>query len=563
MRIQQDGVFPFANEFNAVVSAFAGLSVQSGCGITPQGGNMTLVAASGVVELSGAIVSYAGGTITLSAASAFKRYDLVIINSAGALAKVDGSVAQKAPDLPTGAVLLAIVAVPAGASSIVSGNIYDARVLTQGASLVGDYIATAPNIGTVALGLQIAADSVDVSGASIATVAGSSLGIPTLTATGAKTVTTASTLRIVGAPVAGTNVTITTALALEVVAGNAKFGGNVGIGGPPGTLLDIIGGVFRVRNTDTQAALLTITPVAGTNNVRVTTNYTTGNGNLTFGAGGINDQVILTNGGGFGIGVPPLYPLHASGAGVIDFSAMPTVAGFFSTDSQAADKGAGIELGGVYQTTSQTVFAYIGGLKENSTSGNTAGYFKVATRTAAGTLLEALRIDSLQNAFIIGPLLSMTGAAGGALSGGVASARAVFRATSGGNEAMELQGEANFPTLRLTRANTTYAAPSNLANADVVGQVTFDGRVNAGYLDLAYIRSYYTGSGTTQLANLRFYVSQSGNPTEALRLGDAPTSGQTVAYLQYHNGTALTLQQVTVGATDSGGAGFKLLRVPN
>jgi hypothetical protein len=46
-------------------------------------------------------------------------------------------------------------------------------------------------------------------------------------------------------------------------------------------------------------------------------------------------------------------------------------------------------------------------------------------------------------------------------------------------------------------------------------------------------------------------------------LGAAPTSGQTGLLVGYHNGTAVTAQQVTVGAADSGGAGFKLLRVPN
>ena len=43
----------------------------------------------------------------------------------------------------------------------------------------------------------------------------------------------------------------------------------------------------------------------------------------------------------------------------------------------------------------------------------------------------------------------------------------------------------------------------------------------------------------------------------------APTSGQTVLTLAYHNGTAVAYQNVTLGAADSGGVGFKSLRVPN
>lgn len=51
---------------------------------------------------------------------------------------------------------------------------------------------------------------------------------------------------------------------------------------------------------------------------------------------------------------------------------------------------------------------------------------------------------------------------------------------------------------------------------------------------------------------------------EQLRLiRGAPTSGQTAAFLTYHNGTSVVFQQVTLGAADSGGTGFKTLRVPN
>lgn len=59
------------------------------------------------------------------------------------------------------------------------------------------------------------------------------LGIaaPTLTASSSTTFTTASTLRIGGAPTASTNVTIGTPYALEVAAGNSYFGGTVTAGG--------------------------------------------------------------------------------------------------------------------------------------------------------------------------------------------------------------------------------------------------------------------------------------------------------------------------------------------
>ncbi|MEA9357881.1 tail fiber domain-containing protein [Bacteriovorax sp. PP10] len=71
----------------------------------------------------------------------------------------------------------------------------------------------------------------DTSGSgTIATRAVSSIGIPTLASSSATTLTTASNLYIAGAPAAGTNTTITKALALQVAAGDTSFAGNVGIG---------------------------------------------------------------------------------------------------------------------------------------------------------------------------------------------------------------------------------------------------------------------------------------------------------------------------------------------
>ena len=44
---------------------------------------------------------------------------------------------------------------------------------------------------------------------------------------------------------------------------------------------------------------------------------------------------------------------------------------------------------------------------------------------------------------------------------------------------------------------------------------------------------------------------------------DAPTSGKTTMYVRYHNGTSEFEGNVTVGSVDSGGTGFRLLRVVN
>lgn len=51
---------------------------------------------------------------------------------------------------------------------------------------------------------------------------------------------------------------------------------------------------------------------------------------------------------------------------------------------------------------------------------------------------------------------------------------------------------------------------------------------------------------------------------EVLRLErGAPASGNSNLMLCYHNGTSVTFQRVSLGASDSGGTGYKALRVPN
>ncbi len=85
---------------------------------------------------------------------------------------------------------------------------------------------------------------------------------------------------------------------------------------------------------------------------------------------------------------------------------------------------------------------------------------------------------------------------------------------------LETQFTGANPELRLQATRTTNA---NLANADVVGDLSFYGRRNATTSELSRIRSIYTGNGTTQSADLVFYTAQAGAPAEVLRIN---SSGQ-------------------------------------
>ncbi len=88
-----------------------------------------------------------------------------------------------------------------------------------------------------------------VSNGTVTNTSVNSFGIPTLASTNAVTYTNASTLYIAGAPLAGTNTTITNPWALNVASGNAYFGGRVGIGTTAPTVLLSVGGSSVLTGT--------------------------------------------------------------------------------------------------------------------------------------------------------------------------------------------------------------------------------------------------------------------------------------------------------------------------
>jgi len=100
--------------------------------------------------------------------------------------------------------------------------------------------------------------------------------------------------------------------------------------------------------------------------------------------------------GNVGIGqTSPSTKLEIKGAMYVAASNFKGVLAVNSTDSQAAGNGAGITLGGVYNSSgSITAFAQIAGIKENSTSNNNAGALAMYYRPDGDTLREAMRIDS-------------------------------------------------------------------------------------------------------------------------------------------------------------------------
>jgi len=117
--------------------------------------------------------------------------------------------------------------------------------------------------------------------------------------------------------------------------------------------------------------------------------YKTGSTTLDNGS----EKMRLTNDGKLGLGTTS----PSAGADIRSAHTGTNLYGqafLASTDSQAANKGGVLSLGGSYTGTTPTFFGAIGGFKEDSTDGNYGGYLTFATRINGGTNTERLRITS-------------------------------------------------------------------------------------------------------------------------------------------------------------------------
>lgn len=153
--------------------------------------------------------------------------------------------------------------------------------------------------------------------------------------------------------------------------------------------------------------------------------------------------------------------------------------------------------------------------------------------------LDALRVDAdnWNNAFLVqelsgSPLVS------------------VFSNSRVSNEIFRVAGgNAMFSNNITCSGATSVGSAINIADGDFIQIGTtavFGGSAGTAYIDMG-------GSGTIDLRN--------GSDTVVGQFDDSATAGDT-KFLVYDVDGA-TLSRVSVGADDSGGAGFKLLRIPN
>lgn len=105
-------------------------------------------------------------------------------------------------------------------------------------------------------------------------------------------------------------------------------------------------------------------------------------------------------------------------------------------------------------------------------------------------------------------------------------------------------------------------AASAVQSGDVLGSVRYVGYDGTNYVDSALIRAEVVGTVSAGVVNgkLGFRIANGGTLATRAEISE-PAAGETALWL--YDADNATLERVTVGAADSGGAGFKVLRIPN
>jgi hypothetical protein len=170
MRTFEDDDPLFAPMLNALFAAFRGTAVMSGCAPSATGANRTISVAEGSVQINGEIIAVSAGSVSLYTGGETDRYDLVSVTDTGGLTVTRGTVERKCPVQPADTCLIAIVFVPAGATVIATGNVYDARLLASqvvAAALMCSGAVTANAVGGASPELTVSSNFVDVPGTTL------------------------------------------------------------------------------------------------------------------------------------------------------------------------------------------------------------------------------------------------------------------------------------------------------------------------------------------------------------------------------------------------------------
>ena len=449
----------------------------------------------------------------------------------------------------TTAVTHAITAAPtAGTNTTVTASY---------ASQVGGTVTIGPtSAGLLYAAINVPTHTVTVTGTTQVTSVGPSamrLGIVTVTDASAVTIDTASTLYIAGAVTQAGSVTITSALSLWVDAGASRFDGAVvlsaGVAGTPAltTLGDLNTGIFfsaadTVDVSTAGVARVSVGPLGNTTIIQGA--HTTGSPTLFL--------VRVANNTG----------LTASTEAImvdVDMDATATFAtGALTLQRNMLVRAPTMAFVGSSTLTTSVVFAVEAamGRGQNTTITNSyaaqfGGTANIGPTSADQTYAA---IDVPAHTVTVTGTTQVTSVGLAAVRLGIVTVTDASAVTIDTAATLYIAGavlQANLVTITTPYSIWVDAGASRFDGALVLAAGTASLPTLTKLADL--------NTGIFFPADEQVGISSAG--TERLRIDNTSTATQT-ALLIYDVDNA-TLERVTVGVADSGGAGFKLLRIAN
>ena len=211
----------------------------------------------------------------------------------------------------------------------------------------------------------------------------------------------------------------------------------------------------------------------------------------------------------------------------------------FTSVAQAVDVGGQIGLGGLYNATDVQAFGNISGKKENSTSGNNAGYLVFGTCDSGGTTAERARFNST-GAFVL------AGGTTGANGVGVA-----FPATQSASSDANCLDDYVESTFSPTIVGSTTAGTATYSTQ--IGRATKVGRLVTFSLRVAY--TVGLGTGNLRVGNLPFTAGV-GSVFTIYAENIALTAGNIAAASMSAGNTYISIDQLPTGGGAAAGVPY-------
>lgn len=211
------------------------------------------------------------------------------------------------------------------------------------------------------------------------------------------------------------------------------------------------------------------------------------------------------------------------------------------------------------------------------------GSYGRARHEAAGTVTDAVAIfadgaqnpgtGTITNAIGVDVLPVTTGSAtnnygirfGGNFNGGSLYAKGGFDITlKTTGSSLTVSGSGGLALIggALSAPSVTTSAPgSKLGTA--AGSYTAPTNANTNVLFFNNGSSSWGGVGSDSSGNVYVASGLSAPKTKLMLTAADPANAETALYLLSHNSSGPSLQPVTLGGVDTGGSGFRVLRVPN